>query len=184
MQPEIIDKLQAARRQLESAIKAYFQEDDMLSIHTLVAAVYNLLNDIGVSRGNSPRMYKDVLLGMINPEYRPTVRPMLNKLDNFLKHANRDPNDTIKYSPEITEFVLLDCAREYQRLTSSQQPLMQTYEAWLLVSRPHMFIQNPLYNELRQKLLALIDANDRTGSYRTCLPMYETLAAGGHTSQG
>ena len=54
----IITKLEAARRQLESAIFLYFEEKDPVSIHTLTAAAYNILRDISAKRNLSPMMVK------------------------------------------------------------------------------------------------------------------------------
>jgi hypothetical protein len=41
-----VNKLEAARRQLETAITLYFAEDDEVSIATLAGAAYGLIRDI------------------------------------------------------------------------------------------------------------------------------------------
>ena len=49
-----ITKLTAAKRQLQAAIRMYFQPEDQLAVHTAVAAAaYGLLKDIKKSRGRS-----------------------------------------------------------------------------------------------------------------------------------
>ena len=46
-----LSKLEAARRQLETAIKLYFEYGDEVSIHALAAAAYSLIRDINEHRG-------------------------------------------------------------------------------------------------------------------------------------
>ena len=64
-----LSKLEAARRQLETAIKLYFADGDDVSIHSLVAAAYALLRDINEYRGGEPMLNRFAL-----PFARPTLR--------------------------------------------------------------------------------------------------------------
>jgi hypothetical protein len=41
-----ISKLDAARRQLDTAIRLYFMEGDPVSVHTLAAAAFEILKDL------------------------------------------------------------------------------------------------------------------------------------------
>lgn len=50
-QPLRLSKLDAARRQLETATKLYFEHGDEVSIHTLAAAAYSVIRDINEHRG-------------------------------------------------------------------------------------------------------------------------------------
>jgi hypothetical protein len=49
-----LGKLEAARRQLETAIKLYFADGDEVSIHTLTGAAYPLIRDINEHRLGEP----------------------------------------------------------------------------------------------------------------------------------
>jgi hypothetical protein len=46
-----VSKLDAAKRQLETAIRLYFSDGDPVSIHTLTAAAYNILRDVTKQKG-------------------------------------------------------------------------------------------------------------------------------------
>lgn len=48
-----INKLAAAKRQLQAAIRMYFMPEDELAVHTVAAAAYGLLKDIKSHRGMS-----------------------------------------------------------------------------------------------------------------------------------
>jgi hypothetical protein len=84
-----LPKLDVALRQLETAVTLYFQSSDPISIHTLTAAAYNVLQDIKKHRGAGFQMFKDA--DMVYPEKRREYVEMLNESENFFKHADRDP---------------------------------------------------------------------------------------------
>lgn len=48
-----VNKLSAAKRQLQAAIRMHFLPEDELAVHTVAAAAYGLLKDIKRSRGMS-----------------------------------------------------------------------------------------------------------------------------------
>src|SRR5438128_1514480 len=51
-----VTKLDAVRRQLETAIILWFHDGDPVSIHTLAAAAYQIIYDINAHRGGAPMM--------------------------------------------------------------------------------------------------------------------------------
>jgi hypothetical protein len=76
-----LSKLDAALRQLETAVTLYLQSNDPISIHTLTAAAYNVLRDIKKHRGAEFQMFKDA--DMVYPEKRREFGEMLNESENF-----------------------------------------------------------------------------------------------------
>lgn len=62
-----LTKLEAARRQLETSVKLFFDHGDEVSIHTLVAAGYAIVRDINKHRGGDS-MIKDDLNGLPPPK--------------------------------------------------------------------------------------------------------------------
>lgn len=58
-----VAKLDAAKRQLETAIRLYFASADPVSIHTLTAAAYQLLLDLNKKAGGEPMFMKPVPAG-------------------------------------------------------------------------------------------------------------------------
>ena len=85
-----VGKLDAARRQLETAIRIYFSEGDPVATHTLAAAAHQLLADLSKARGSAP-MLTDSLLRMIRQDQVKQARDRFNAAANFFKHADRDP---------------------------------------------------------------------------------------------
>src|SRR2546422_6130134 len=83
----VISKREAAARQLDQAIRLFFRRGDMLSVHTLAGAAFQLLADLGKVSGIVSRYRSEVL---IRPERMKEWVQALNSTQNFLKHADRD----------------------------------------------------------------------------------------------
>ena len=125
-----LSKLDAARRQIESAIRLYFHEGDPVAIHTLVAAGYELLRDLNKHRGGEPMFFKDRFLDHIVPEMRPEFVRVVNEAENFFKHADRDPEKMLIFNPQQSELLLLDACEKYLELTSERLPLLRVFQLW------------------------------------------------------
>jgi|SRR5579863_7369766 len=124
-----ISKLDAARRQLETAVRLYFSEADPVSIHTLTAAAHRLLSDVGESRGATP-MLTQSLLQNVRPDKVGEARRRLSAAANFFKHADRDPDDVHEFNPAQTEILLFDACFKYKELTGELVPTLGVYQAW------------------------------------------------------
>jgi hypothetical protein len=82
-----ISKLQAAERQLNCAIRLYFADDDLLAVHTLSRAAFRILFDI------YPKQSPDGFERLLNRLIADLGWWEFNRVANFLKHADRDPED-------------------------------------------------------------------------------------------
>ncbi|MCX5818470.1 MAG: hypothetical protein NT047_00930 [Deltaproteobacteria bacterium] len=128
-----LSKLDAAKRQLEVAIKLYFNFDDPVSIHTLTAAAYNVLKDINKNRGNDPVYIKEWFpKHMIRQEKQKEFKILQNQAENFFKHAEKDPGAILFFRPSQTDFLLWETGSLYQRLTGEATPLIRLYRGWFI----------------------------------------------------
>ncbi len=134
-----ISKLDAAKRQLETAIRLYFHNGDTVSIHTLTAAAYNVIRDINNHRGGSPMWAKDIFLDFVKPEHKRTFRKKINHAENFFKHANVDPEEVLKFNPEQTEILFIDAVSQYYKLTGETPPLLSAFRIWFLAHHRDLF---------------------------------------------
>jgi hypothetical protein len=64
---------------------------------------------------------------------------LFKKAENFFKHAKRDPEGVIDFSPEINEIVLWESSIKYVELTGEQIPAMQAINIWFQVRHPDVF---------------------------------------------
>jgi hypothetical protein len=106
----IIRKLDAAVRQLKTALDLWFHNGDVVSIHTLASASYEVVHSIVISRsppGHAPELLYNSLV--IKDEARPQWISVLRRPQNFFKHADKDPNGMIDFDSQQSELVIL-CA--------------------------------------------------------------------------
>lgn len=167
-----ISKLDAAKRQLESAIHLFFKEADPVSIHTLTYAAHEILSVIAKLQ-NIPTIIKNNPL--IKPEYKDEVLELFAKAANFFKHGKRDLKETLEFNPETNEYYLFDAVEIYILLTGEKTPNMMAYRTWF-------YLKNPKYLSLsseegrklmgaasvfnpsnKPKFFDLIDALNRAG---------------------
>jgi PAS domain-containing protein len=129
-----VNKLAAARRQLETAIQLYFEYGDELSIHALVGAAYAILRDINEYRGGET-MLKD-LQRLLDQPLAKEFRSLINLPENFLKHADKDPDAIYVLDCRWTEVMMWEASRKYCALTGETRPLMVCFVLWFLTHHP------------------------------------------------
>ena len=134
-----VSKLDAAKRQLETVIRMYFNDADPVSIHTLTAAAYNILRDVNSKTGGSPMLIKDQLVADVFPEYKKEVRDLINEAENFFKHANVDHDLVLDFNPFLTEFLIMDACDKYRQLSGESHPLMVIYRGWMMMNYQDIF---------------------------------------------
>jgi hypothetical protein len=132
-----VTKLDAARRQLETAITLWFHEFDPVSVHTLTCAAYQLLYDINIKTGGPPMMPDSP---HIRPERINEWRQILRSAQNFFKHADQDPKGTFFFAPQATQAILLEACERYQMQSHEDRPLMRLFVFWLGVHEPRFFL--------------------------------------------
>ncbi|MES2930995.1 MAG: hypothetical protein V4665_04420 [Patescibacteria group bacterium] len=142
-----ISKLDAAKRQLEMALNLFFRNADPVSIHTLVGAAHQVLQDICEEQGT--QSIKQKLLDMVKPEKKTEFIKKLNAPRNFFKHAENDPNSVIEFNPEMTDLILWDTCLMYTTLTQENPAIIQVFNAWNYANSPEILI---LPDQVREKL--------------------------------
>ncbi|OGA46270.1 MAG: hypothetical protein A3F74_27095 [Betaproteobacteria bacterium RIFCSPLOWO2_12_FULL_62_58] len=125
-----VSKMDAAKRQLDSAIRLWFADGDPVSIHTLVGAAYQIIHDI-----NKHKERKDLIFDgeFIKDEHRATVRDWLRKDFMFFKHADRNPDGITEFVP-LGNLMFMLCGiqtlRDLGERTSDVQNIFSIYMAF------------------------------------------------------
>jgi hypothetical protein len=130
--PLPLTKLEAARRQLETAIKLYFDHGDEVPIHTLAAAGYSIVRDINEHRDGEP-MLKDIHC-YLSEDLAREFRKYINTPENFLKHADKDPEALYELSPRWTEALMWEASRKYCELTGDWPMPLLTFILWFVAN--------------------------------------------------
>lgn len=142
-----ISKLDAAKRQLDTAINLYFKDADPVSIHTLTAAAHQILMDLAKIEGIKSFM-KDT--SIIRKGKEKEFLAMINEAENFFKHAEKDPRGLLKFSPGETEALLLDAVEMYMQVTKEMPEDMSIYRVWFLLKNPEI-VSDEIKKQLKEK---------------------------------
>lgn len=164
-----ISKLDAARRQLDVAIKLFFSYGDIVATHTLTAASYNIMRDLAQQQEKTVFL-KQEMLDHIKPEYHQKVINAINKPENFFKHADRDASSVLDFNPEVSETLLWDACRTYKLLTTEETPLIKIFNMWFYAKNPDILMDNEVKkNVIRLNSEMGLDFNNR-GTFLALLP--------------
>jgi hypothetical protein len=133
-----VTKIDAARRQLETAITLWFHEADPVSIHTLACASFQLIYDINAQVGNS-QMFPDRVAAELGPTRREHWHKFIREAQNFFKHARRDAPQTFAFNTDQTVIFIFECCQKYYEIAHEDLPLMKLFTFYLRLNDPAIF---------------------------------------------
>jgi hypothetical protein len=122
---QVLTKIDAARRQLETAIRLWFHNGDPYSIHCLAFAAGKVFHGICKHRKiEEPLLFnlKRIRKGM-EGEYM----KMIHAPSNFGKHADNDPEGTFDFRPAGGELLIFDAIESHKTLAQHITPLMTVF---------------------------------------------------------
>ena len=132
----VVDKLDAACRQLETAITMFFEGWDVISQHTLISAAYGILYDLGKHHGVGGSV-KDSPL--VRQEDRAAFITAIHLPQNFFKHARKDRGGKLAFRYQISHFFLFDAIRLFVLLRRGATERMKIFLVWFQLRYPDLF---------------------------------------------
>jgi hypothetical protein len=136
-----VSKLEAACRQLRTAITLWFNEADPVSVHTLAFAAYEVFHSVSERRNPYRRdLIFDTLL--IKDEFRRDWLRLVKKEANFFKHADRNPEDTIEFNPKFTEWFILYASLARGLCGADQSEEESAFLWWFQINRPELLTEH------------------------------------------
>ena len=136
---ETVSKLDAARRQLATAIELWFHDKDQVSIHTLSFAAYEVIHSVSRKRGRTRSLIFDS--PVVKKEYRGSWSVAVKKTANFLKHAEHDPDGTIDFNPITSELFIIFAIVGLETMGILNNEYEFSFQWWFLLNRPHLLTQ-------------------------------------------
>lgn len=129
-----IAKIEAAKRQLDCAIRLYYDEEDTLSIHTLAHASFMVLYDL-LKESDTRGRYQDMQKNMEKIGWK-----NINQVPNFLKHADRDPGEKLPgHEPGQVEHLIGLSLIMYGEITRNVTPEMYVFHISTKIRYPDLF---------------------------------------------
>ena len=151
-----ITKPSAAQRQIDAAIRILFSGEDILAVHTVVAAAHRIVLDLAEKRNLAPytESIRTTIATLYRQQFEETIpnhklqnwaaqfenkyfRPYLNRPANFLKHADQDAGKVLDHDILQTDTLLLASCVTYTELGLEYTPEMKAFFRWHLAVCPH-----------------------------------------------
>lgn len=121
-----ISKVEAARRQLDTAIDLYFEGADSLSAYTLAFASFKILFDL------YPHHQHDGFAAQIDAMISKEGWRSMTGVANFLKHSDRDPDGVLEaHHPEESASIIGFATLLYRRIAEDFSPKMRAFDIWI-----------------------------------------------------
>lgn len=138
---ENISKLDAAKRQLETAIALWFDDGDAVSTHALAYAAYEIIHTISKKRDpNRAALLFDT--PVIKDEYRKDFAIWLKRHANFFKHGDRDGEAIIEFHPILTELYIQFALLGLELLGEPKSATASAYLWWGYIHRPNWLTES------------------------------------------
>lgn len=147
-----VTKLDAARRQLQTAIQLWFEDGDVISVHTLSAAAHGIIHDLNRAKKGPPLLFDSPTF---DKKFKQQAVSILKSFENFCKHADsRKHKETeMEFEPEATIGFIFTCIYGLTFLKEPLTPLETAFRSWVWVNRP-----NFLNEEIKKAVAENIEA--------------------------
>ncbi len=134
-----VTKLDAAKRQLTTALHLWFNDGDPVSIHALLAAAHEIIHRLYRNKGLRNLMFDNEL---INDEYRGEFAKTMKKAPSFFKHAAQDGRDaaiSITFYPEVNDVLPLFLIQGLRDMGETLGLEEASYIHWMIIHEPNLF---------------------------------------------
>lgn len=122
-----VTRQDAIWRQLDLAIDLWFREYDEISIHSLACSALQVARDVGKKFGKA---------GMLIEALPKDQRAEALAMQNFFKHADKDPHKVLSFNPLLTQWHIYDALTLYDTLYRGVTPLMAAFRMRFLLTHP------------------------------------------------
>jgi hypothetical protein len=164
-----INKLDAARRQINAAIRMTFEGEDPVAIHSVIAAGHRIIRDICEQRGDIESYLR--FTDWIAPGYEREFWHAMNASANFIKHADKDPDEIHELDDEASDYMIVFATKWYRDLGNSISTEMNVFATWWAVQHPNVlkgeiltqFVKAGISSHVEglKKAMAVLDRADR-----------------------
>ncbi|AHF94128.1 hypothetical protein OPIT5_06100 [Opitutaceae bacterium TAV5] len=170
-----VTKLDAAVRQLETAITLWFADGDPVSICTLSAAAHEIIDSLNAGFGGSPTMLQG---HNIRPEMKDLALALFRQSPNFFKHGGKDPHETHFFSVKGQVAMLADAVATYNSWKIGKRPIFEVFIGWLLLSQPNFFMNAAEVTNMTPPEAAMIVRAGKLNYYNMALAVQTRKLAG------
>lgn len=167
----VINKIDAAERQLVEAIKMFFERKDPICIHTLTGAALGILESLAQVKHIENPIGKNSCI--IKDSEKKVWRNALAKHRNFFKHADSDPDNSIEFDSRLNELNLISAIVYHNALTSYYLVELLIFQEWFLLKYPKYSINREEQEKLSLSMSKSGEDLDDFDSFRKILDIID-----------
>jgi hypothetical protein len=134
-----IKKLDAARRQLRTAIRLWFTAGDPVSIHTLASASHEIIHTLFRRKGLHGLMFDT---DQIKDKHRGDWAKLFKDSASFFKHANRENESEIEFNTGSNMAVIIAGVHGLHRMGEPKELEDSAFMYWLRIQHPNFFVKD------------------------------------------
>ena len=132
-----INKSDAAKRQINFAVRQLFAKEDPIAIHTVAAAGFKILKDLADKKASCDM--HEALKAILKQGMEKEFWAAFNKPANFLKHADIDPDEIYAdFKETYNDFIIFMACAYYQELGNELTYEMELFWKWMIAMRPEV----------------------------------------------
>ena len=129
-----LNKLEAAGREIDTAIRLTFAGEDPVSIHAIAAEAHRIIQDYYRSR-NEAALY--LRLGdWIAPGHEARFWRYFNASAEFLKQGAWDPTALFDLDDDTNDFMIVFASRWYHKVGQTVSREMRVFATWYVACNP------------------------------------------------
>ena len=143
------NKIEAAHRQIDAAIRMFFAAEDPFAVHSVISAAERIVRDLAEHSGKSS-IHETIKL-YIRPGMEKKFWSEFNKCANFLKHADADPNALLEFNEQVNDVGIATCCLYYKSLGYQPTADMSGFIWWYTVMNPDLLVETAPLKKILSK---------------------------------
>lgn len=150
-----ITKVDAAKRMFDTSVEMFFGNSDNVSTYLLAASSEQILEDLLNAKGSGGIIRNTYLIkeGKHKEYFR-----AIKRNENFFKHADRDPHESLEFNSAATPLMLMAACDLLPRFTETFHAHTIVFRLWFMAAYPDMLIDRG--QELSTLLTPVAPADD------------------------
>lgn len=143
-----LTKLEAAKRQIDFAIEAFFEDKDIVPVHTVAGAALILAHDL-VEEQKPGKSWANLVADANHLSTKRAIS-IMRVTQNALKHARLDSNGVVEFEPKDTEFLIASALFDLGELNEAGEVHSipsSVFQLWFIAMHSEIF-SHADYNEL------------------------------------
>lgn len=176
-----LNRVEAAGRQIDTAIRMTFAGEDPVAIHAITAGIHRIIQDFHRGRGDAASYLR--FGDWIELGHEARLWRYFNAAAEFLKQAEWDPAAVFDLEEDTNDFMIVFAARWYQTTVSTATREMRVFATWYVACNPGLLRADAMLGaqvtaqmETMAKALQALSRSDRLRAGHLALEAVEKPA--------